>query len=213
MEYMLEKKFTSEELQEALVNITKEFITINESRRKKLSVVASYMSEQLSNKRALKLTFICTHNSRRSHFSQIWAQTAAYYYDIAVECYSGGTEATAFNPRAVDALRRAGFKVSGDESGDNPHYSVVFSDSAPRINAFSKKYSDQFNPQSGYAAIMTCSDADENCPVVFGADTRFSLTYIDPKESDGTPVEARTYDIRCRQIGVEMFYMFSLINF
>ena len=50
----------------------------------------------------------------------IWARVAAYRAGFTeVETYSGGTEITAFNPRAVAALRRAGFRVEGDpETGD-----------------------------------------------------------------------------------------------
>ncbi len=204
---MTEKEFVSGRLQRFVGEITGGFDTIPETRREELSVVASYVRAQLASDRAMKFIFICTHNSRRSHFAQLWAQTAAYYYGIDLECYSGGTEATAFNPRAVEAAKRAGFIISGGETATNPVYKVKFSGEAPVIVAFSKKYSDQFNPQSDYAAVMTCSDADENCPVVFGAETRFSLTYIDPKESDDTIREAETYDLRCRQIAVEMFFL------
>jgi arsenate reductase (thioredoxin) len=204
---MTEKEFISRRLQGFVGEITGGFDAIPEARREVLLALATYVKTQLTSDRTMKFIFICTHNSRRSHFSQIWAQTAAYYYGIDLECYSGGTEATAFNSRAVEAVRRAGLSVTGDESSTNPVYEVKFSGEAPPIVAFSKRYSDQFNPQSGYAAVMTCSDADENCPVVFGADTRFSLTYIDPKESDDTIREIMTYDLRCKQIAAEMFFL------
>jgi hypothetical protein len=54
---------------------------------------------------------------------------------------------------------------------------------------------------------MTCSSADKGCPLVYGSDARFSVPYVDPKVSDGTPEEAATYDARLRQIGTEMLYV------
>ena len=155
-----------------------------------------------------KLNFICTHNSRRSHLSQIWAQTAAHHRGIKVETFSGGTEATAFNPNAVAAMERAGFNII-NPGGDNPRYEVSFSDEAPPMICYSKKFDEDPNPKKDFAAIMTCSEADEACPVVFGTDQRIKLFYEDPKIADGTPQEAATYDERCRQIATEMLYVFS----
>ena len=140
--------------------------------------------------------------------AQVWAATFAALHEMhVVTCFSGGTEATAFNPRAVAALRRAGFRITGPD-GPNPHYNVTFADSTAGVEAFSKTFDDPPNPQSDFAAVMTCSDADENCPFIPGA-TRFSLPYDDPKEADGTPAETERYDERVRQIGVEMLYLFS----
>ncbi len=59
---------------------------------------------------------------------------------------------------------------------------------------------------------MTCSDADENCPFIPGAEFRLPLTYEDPKEADDTPYEESRYDERVRQIGVEMMYVFQQLK-
>ena len=158
-----------------------------------------------------KLNFICTHNSRRSHLSQLWAQTLANAFEISVETFSGGTEATAFNPNAVAAMERAGFRITA-ESDQNPKYQVYYDEAKAPIVAFSKRYEDPPNPTGGFAAIMTCSEADADCPVVFGADRRIKLFYEDPKIADGTPEEAKRYDERCRQIAVEMSYIFQKIK-
>ncbi|MEX2585655.1 MAG: protein-tyrosine-phosphatase, partial [Balneolaceae bacterium] len=115
---------------------------------------------------------------------------------------------TAFNPRAVSALKRAGFIIE-NPGGDNPTYKVKFSDDIPPLICFSKRFDDETNPKDNFAAIMTCSDADENCPFVPGTDFRQAITYRDPKESDETPEESKIYDERCRQIASEMFYMMS----
>lgn len=72
-----------------------------------------------------ELTFICTHNSRRSHMGQIWAQAAAWHFGLNdVRTFSGVTEATAFNPRAVRALRELGVAIDVSQEADNPVYTV-----------------------------------------------------------------------------------------
>lgn len=183
---------------------------IPETRKAQLEKLASYLSNE--HEQEFLLNFICTHNSRRSHISQIWAATAAYYYGLmSVKTFSGGTEATAFNPRAVAAMERAGFKVK-NPGGENPHYEVTFADDAAGLLCFSKIFDDAINPQRGFAAIMTCSQADEGCPFIPGASWRLALTYDDPKEADDTPEEQSRYDERVQQIGREIFYALSLVK-
>ncbi|MDZ7659360.1 protein-tyrosine-phosphatase [Fodinibius sp.] len=180
---------------------------IPDQRKQKLAKIADY----IRSKEPAKLNFICTHNSRRSHLCQIWAATLAEYFGVeSVETYSGGTEATAFNSRAVAAIERAGFKVE-NPGGENPKYEVSFDDESKPLICFSKTFDDSHNPEKDFAAIMTCSDADANCPIVPGAEKRFSIPYVDPKESDGTSKEKETYDERCRQIASEMYYMMSQV--
>ncbi|MCB0815108.1 MAG: hypothetical protein KDB87_18330 [Flavobacteriales bacterium] len=154
-----------------------------------------------------ELTFICTHNSRRSHLSQLWAATAAWSLGLDyVRTFSGGTEATAFNPRAVAAVERAGFQVQKPE-GSNPMVAVSFTKDHEAERCWSKRYDDPANPQKDFCAVMTCSEADKNCPIVFGALDRISLPYQDPKKADGTPMEATRYDERCLQIATELWYV------
>lgn len=187
------------------------FDSIPSERKEKLQEVTDYIRSKKESGETARLNFICTHNSRRSHLAQIWTATASHHYGIQnIETYSGGTEATAFNPRAVAAIKRAGFEVK-DPGGENPRYEISFSDDAKPIICFSKKFDDDFNPDKNFAAIMTCSNADENCPFVPGAEFRKSITYVDPKEADGTDQEAEVYDERCRQIATEMFYMIDQI--
>lgn len=181
------------------------------ARKALLQRFASYIDSR-RNEDGTALNFICTHNSRRSHLAQIWAATAAYYYGVQkIQTFSGGTEATAFNPRAVAAMKRAGFQIEAGE-GDNPIYSIVFAEDANPLQCFSKVYDHETNPKSKFAAIMTCSDADENCPFIPGVDLRLALTYEDPKLADDTPEETARYDERVRQIGREILYAFSLVN-
>lgn len=190
-----------------------EFDEIPSIRKEELKQLAGFVQRQLQSHQAAELIFICTHNSRRSHLSQIWAQAAAYYYDIpGIKTYSGGTEATAFNPRAVQAVQKAGFAVEKTGEGANPLYRVRYAEAAPPLECFSKTYHDPFNPQENFCAVMTCSDADEACPTVFGAAERIPIRYDDPKAFDGTSQETEKYDERCRQIAREMLYAFSQIT-
>lgn len=187
---------------------------VPEERRAQLDRIAEYVVAQRKVGKTARLLFICTHNSRRSHMGQLWAAAAAHDFGIeGVETFSGGTEATAFNPRAVAALQRAGFAIdSDDDATDNPKYTVSLGDRLPTQEAYSKRYMDPPNPTEGFVAVMTCSDADKACPFVSGSDLRVALPYVDPKVSDGTPEEAATYDARSRQIAQEMVYLFSKVS-
>jgi protein-tyrosine-phosphatase len=194
-------------------NLTVLYGDIPDERKKDLTKVADFVSERIRAGGIANLTFICTHNSRRSHMGQIWAKVAAVYYGLdSVETFSGGTEATAFNPNAVEAMRKAGFRIDSDGSMHNPVFEVVFGENVSPINAFSKKYDDKVNPDKDFCAIMTCSEADENCPFIPGARLRIPITYEDPKAYDGTPRQDEAYEERCLQIGMEMFYLFSKIQ-
>jgi len=159
-----------------------------------------------------RLVFICTHNSRRSHLAQLACLAAARWYGHEhITTYSGGTEATAFHPNAVDALKRAGFQVTS-EGTDNPVYTVRLGPDGPSTGCFSKVYDHPENPSSDFIAVMVCSDADENCPFVPGARHRISLPYDDPKTADNTPEAAATYDERLDQIAREIFWVFDTLN-
>lgn len=214
MSFTIEKKASFyAPLAKNLEAYVKEFDQIPDERRKTLKKLALFVETKVKAGEKAALIFICTHNSRRSHISQIWAQTAGAYYGVPnVITYSGGTEATAFNPRAVKAMEDAGFKITKASEGTNPLYEVRFADDAPAIKAFSKKYDGEGNPQSGFGAVMTCSHADQNCPVVAGAAVRIATPYDDPKDFDDTPQEAAKYTERVHQIGREILYAFSLIT-
>lgn len=181
-------------------------------RRENLDAMAQWIALQLRENGRIDLNFICTHNSRRSHLAQIWMAAMMVYYQIdGVQTWSGGTEATAFNLRAVKALERAGFKVVY-ASGDNPRYGIRFSPDGDGLTVWSKTYNDPANPSSEFTAVMVCSDADEKCPVVFGAAVRFALPFLDPKISDNKPDEVNTYDLRSRQIASEMKYIAAKVS-
>ena len=183
--------------------------TIPAGRKRLLDKMAYFVKTKKDGGKAANLVFICTHNSRRSQFAQVWAATAARYFDMAenVHAYSGGTEITAFDWRAVDVLSRAGFIIK-NPAGANPRYQIAFANGDAALECHSKKYDDWPNPCENFAAIMTCSHADEKCPFIPGADWRVSIPCDDPKEADGTPQEMAVYDQRCRQVATEIFYVF-----
>lgn len=188
-----------------------EFDRIPAERRAVLEEMAAFVRERAEAGEACDLTFICTHNSRRSHFGQVWAAVAAAHFGAPrVTTYSGGTEATAFHPRAVNALERAGMEIERTTEGANPIYHVRFAEGAAPVTCFSKVYDQAPNPREGFAAVMTCGDADEKCPVVRGAAARIPVRYEDPKAFDGQKVESAKYDERCAQIAREMLYAFSV---
>jgi arsenate reductase len=93
--------------------------TVPEARRAVLLPLIEYIQSKRDMGLEVYLNFICTHNSRRSQFSQIWAQTAAQYFGIPAHCFSGGVEITSFNERAVASLKRSGFNITSSE-GENP---------------------------------------------------------------------------------------------
>jgi len=194
-------------------NFKNEFHLISEDRQQQLEELAHYISQKQNNNQPTKLNVICTHNSRRSHIGQLWLAAAALFYKKNnIHTYSGGTEATAFNHRSVAALRRVGFEiVTADSAVENPIYFATFGFSHTPLKMFSKKYDHANNPEKEFAAIMVCSDADEACPVILGADDRFALTFEDPKRFDDTNLESKKYDERVRQIGREMFYLMSKV--
>jgi len=187
--------------------------TISESRKEVLQPLADYIQSKVNNNLEIRINFICTHNSRRSHLSQIWAQTIASYFAIKnVFCYSGGTEATAVYPMVIKTLNQSGFKINVLSNDKNPIYSIKYSNNEHPIIGFSKTLDDDFNPQSQFAAIMTCSQADGGCPFIAGAEQRIPITFEDPKTFDNTPQQEEKYKERSLQIATEMLFVFSQIK-
>ncbi|CAI8154360.1 MAG: Protein ArsC [Formosa sp. Hel3_A1_48] len=187
--------------------------TISSERKAVLQPLTDFIQSKVSNQQEIRINFICTHNSRRSHLSQVWAQTMANYFNIKnVFCYSGGTEATALFPMVVETLQKSGFQISKISQNENPVYSIKYTDNEHPIIGFSKKLDDDFNPKSEFAAIMTCDSANEACPFVPGAEKRIPIMFEDPKAFDNTPLQAEKYNERSLQIATELFYVFSQIN-
>ncbi len=187
--------------------------TITEDRKLILQPLIDFIKDKVTQEKEIRINFICTHNSRRSHLTQIWAQTMAVYFNLqTVKTYSGGTEATAMFPKVAETLINMGFKIDKIATQENPIYSIKFNDNSHPIIGFSKKYDDDFNPKTAYAAVMTCSQADKGCPFVAGTEKRIAITYEDPKLFDGKENQSEKYTERSLQIATEMFYVFSKVK-
>jgi len=199
------------EIEKVIKNLNIDDITTE--RKETLQPLVDFIQTKVTNQQEIRLNLICTHNSRRSHLAQVWAQTASAYFKIKnVFCYSGGTEATAMFPMVSKTLESQGFKIKTISEGSNPVYTIKYAENEHPIIAFSKAYYDDFNPDSQFAAIMTCSQADGGCPFISGAEKRIPITFEDPKEFDNTPQQAEKYEERSLQIASEMFYVFSQIK-
>jgi protein-tyrosine-phosphatase len=181
----------------------REFERITPQRKTQLEKISDYIKQHKNP----QVVFVCTHNSRRSQLSQVWATVAAHYFKlVSTHFYSAGTESTAFHSNAVEALVRSGLRVEGVKNEENPDYFFHFGVDKS-IKCYSKTIDHESLPKSNFAAIMTCGDAEENCPFLPGAELRVPITYQDPKISDGTSKVEEVYDERCAQIAREMLFL------
>lgn len=187
--------------------------SIPDERKLLLQPLIDFIQEKVKLKEEIRINFICTHNSRRSHLAQVWAQCMAFHFGIEkLCCYSGGTERSAIYPMVTEVLSRAGFEFNKLSEGQNPIYGIKCAENEHPVMGFSKKFDDAFNPTSDFAAIMVCSEAAENCPFVAGAAKRISIPYEDPKDFDNSNLKAEKYRERSIQIATEMFFVFSNIQ-
>ena len=189
--------------------LTGEYDAIPPSRREELIRISDYISGCRSNGKKTTILFVCTHNSRRSIYAQAWLYAASIYFDLdRIESLSGGTEASEVKDTVISTLKDAGFNVTGDNHKEgNPAYSLSAGEGIHGIILRSEIFSEVSGPGVGFAAVMVCSDADEACPIVPGAEARFPLHYDDPKSSDGTDSENERYTETCRRIAREIFFM------
>ena len=186
---------------------------VSDERKEVLFPLVNYIQAKLDLKQRIQLHFICTHNSRRSHLSQIWAQTMACHFGIAnITCFSGGTEVTAMFPKVVETLTNQGFQVQQSVGNENPVYEIKFSKEEPSLFCFSKLFDDISNPKGEFAAIMNCSSAENGCPFIPGASLRIAIRYDDPKFYDGTELMDFMYMERSLEIASEMYYIFSKLK-
>jgi arsenate reductase len=198
-------------LSETIAILSKNSLT--EERKERVQPLIDYIQEKVNLNQEVRLSFICTHNSRRSHLTQIWAQTMAFHFGIKnVCCYSGGTEVTAMFPKISETLSKQGFTIQKLSTSENPIYSIKYDHNQHPIICFSKKFDAIFNPENQYAAIMTCSDADEGCPFIAGAERRLPILYEDPKVFDETILMDEKYLERSVEIASEMYFVFSQIK-
>lgn len=202
----------NENLQGNTAQLVREFDQIPQERKDQLVKIGEALISKKAETNEASALFVCTHNSRRSHIADTWFKFGLVYYGVSgFASYSGGLEATAFNPSTLAALERVGFTLAYNKKVDNPVVSIT-PGNFPVWQMKSKKYTHQINPKSDFMAIMVCSDADKSCPVMAGASGRFSLPYDDPRYYDNTPSEELKYDETVATIGREMLYLIHYIK-
>ncbi|KAB1154696.1 hypothetical protein F7018_14325 [Tenacibaculum aiptasiae] len=186
---------------------------INNDRLNLIGDIAHTIIDEFNDREKINLNFICTHNSRRSQLAQVWSFYAIEYFNLKnIFTYSGGTEITAFHRNTVKCLQKTGFNFNIiDFSHQNPRYLISFQGTKKSILGFSKTY-DHSSNSFPYIAITTCDSADENCPFIPDAISRFHLPFTDPKISDNTDLMEETYLNTSKQIAGEVFYIFETIK-
>ena len=184
---------------------------IPKSRMETLDTLSAYLKSKLERGIRPQLNFICTHNSRRSQLSQVIAKVMAECYLIPLNTYSGGMEVTEVHENVFRLLEEIGCQVKRIKA-DRSEILISYGDDQMPIQLFSKKYQDVHNPSVNFAAVMTCSSAEETCPFIPNADQRISLPYDDPKKFDGTEREAEAYRACADLIASEMKYVFKSLK-
>jgi len=199
--------------------LTTSFDQIDVPHREAGATLVNWIVENHKPGQSLHVTVVCTGNSRRSILGATMGNVAAAYWGMPeIRFQSGGTAPTAFNPRTIACLRDIGVEIEstgtealrGEPKTANPIYRVRWGQTGePAFEAteFSKTYFDPSNPQSGFAAIMVCDEADAGCPLVKGASLRLSMPYLDPKIHDDSDDEAARYAERRDDIGRLMLYV------
>ena len=107
------------------------------------------------------MLFLCTHNSARSQMAEGMLRA----YGVGrFEAFSAGTEATHLQPLAVRAMAELRIDISAQKS----------------------KTLDRYVNQPFDAVITVCDQANEACPVFFGARRRLHWSFPDPSKAQGT---------------------------
>jgi arsenate reductase len=189
--------------------LSTQFDLIEEGHRGPAEELVAWLVKNYQADKPLGVIIICTRNTRRSVLGATMGNVAASYYGLTgIRFYSGGTDPDAFNPRSIATLREIGIDIEatgqeaprGSSGNPNPVYRVQWGKGL-ETREFSKKYADAHNPQSGFAAILVCSEADAACPKVAGASARIPVPYLDPKAFDGAAFEAGKYAERRDDVG------------
>ncbi|NVK05093.1 MAG: protein-tyrosine-phosphatase [Flavobacteriia bacterium] len=197
----------SKELQKEIDLLSE--MEISEERIDRLSVLENHLLEELQSKENVILNFICTHNSRRSMLSQVWSEVLSKYFELPITSVSGGTVATGAYKTVGSTFIAQGMSVEFIEEG---RMNITFSEECDSIELYSKEFGDSTPEGESFTAVMTCADVEENCPYVPNAVKQISLNYEDPKVADGTPEELDKYLERSRQIGAELFFVYSSVK-
>src|SRR6266545_821405 len=107
-----------------------------------------------------RVLFLCTHNSARSQMAEgLLRQLGGDRFEV----YSAGTEATHVRPLAIRVMAELGIDIGQQESKTLDRY-----------------LRDRFDK-----VITVCDQANETCPVFFGARERLHWSFPDPSTATG----------------------------
>ncbi len=189
--------------------LTTSFDLIEPGHHVAIEQLADWIAKNWQPDGQLHVLATCSGNSRRSILSATMGNLAAAYYGFDnVRFHSGGTTPSAFNKRTIATLKEIGFQIEptgeeamrGDPKTPNAIFRVLWGKGL-EAKEFSKSFKDPSNPSSGFAAIMVCTEADAECPVVPGASLRVAMTFVDPKLYDDGPFERGKYAERRDDVG------------
>jgi arsenate reductase (thioredoxin) len=188
-------------------------LKLDKNRRQLLTSIAQFIAEEIKANKKVNLNYICTHNSRRSQLAQVWSSYACNYFKLSeVNSFSGGTAITAFYRNTVKTLQEVGFNFQIVEfSHQNPVYAINYKNCIDPIIGYSKLYDDEYNKKP-FIAIITCSNAEENCPFIPDTIERFHLPFNDPKSFDNSLNQAEKYMETNKQIAGEIHFIFEKIK-
>jgi arsenate reductase len=111
-----------------------------------------------------RILFLCTHNSARSQMAE---GLLRHLGGSRYEAFSAGTEATHVRPLAIRAMAELGIDIAQQES----------------------KTLERYVGQPFDKVITVCDQANEACPVFFGAKERLHWSFPDPSQARGTETE------------------------
>jgi protein-tyrosine-phosphatase len=165
-----------------------------------IAVVAQHIVRNLEARGQLTLVFGCTHNSRRSILSEVWAHVALAGVHPRLRALSAGSDPQGVAPGTLGALARAGFTISADEQRG-----WVATAGDLRLALRSKRFADLELSDVGFGLVVNCSVLDESCPTVPGSFFRTPLIFDDPRAADGTLSADAAYDRCCAEIARTQF--------
>ncbi|KAI8925552.1 protein-tyrosine phosphatase, low molecular weight [Entophlyctis helioformis] len=113
---------------------------------------------------AIKVLFLCTHNSARSQLAEGLLRSLG---GSDFEAFSAGTEQTHVRPLAIKSMAEIGIDISAHES----------------------KVLDVFLDKDIDVVITVCDSANDTCPVFPRAARRLHWSFPDPSKAQGSEEE------------------------
>jgi hypothetical protein len=200
-------------LNEYVRDFPDEFRKIPEERRYRLNEMVYYLEDQRKQKAPTQITFISTNEATVSQMAQAWSKAAAYYFGFTdFQPYSGGLNPDLISENTIIALEKAGFIVYKSDVGGLSVYRIKYSYNLDPIIAFPKKISHTKNPGDNFMAVILDGNADLNINNIEGTYNRLFLEYEDPKGYEGSEIEKDKFNESCKNVAVEMFYVFSQLH-